>query len=184
MAALGEFKWGVSQGIDSSLYLTIGTGIGGGYIKDAKPLNGLVALEMGHIRVPHDLSLDPFRGACPYHGDCFEGLASGPAIQARFGQRAESLLDDDPFWEIEANYVAHALGNYILTLAPRMIILGGGVMQKSFLFATIRQKVQKILNGYLNHKMILINIDQYIVPPGLENRAGVLGAIALAVDYQ
>ncbi len=184
VAALGEFKWGVSQGIDSSLYLTIGTGIGGGYIKDGKPLKGLMALEMGHIRVPHDLSLDPFRGVCPYHGDCFEGLAAGPAIQARFGQRAESLPDDDPFWEIEADYIAHALANYILTLAPRMIILGGGVMQKPFLFSMVRQKVQKVLNGYLNHKMLLNDIDTYIVPPGLENRAGVLGAIALAVECQ
>lgn len=184
VAALGEFKWGVSQGIDSSLYLTIGTGIGGGYIKDGKPLKGLLALEMGHIRIPHDLKLDPFRGTCPYHGDCFEGLASGPAIQARFGQRAESLSDNDPFWEIEADYIAHALANYIFTLAPRIIVLGGGVMQNSFLFGMVRLKVQKILNGYLNNKMLLNTIDQYIVPPGLDNRAGVLGAIALAIEYQ
>jgi len=181
-AALGEFKWGVSKGIDSSLYLTVGTGIGGGYIKDGKPLKGLLVLEMGHIRVPHDLKLDPFRGACPYHADCFEGLASGPAIQARFGQRAETLSGDDPFWEVETDYIAHALANYIFTLAPRMIVLGGGVMQNTFLFAKIRQKVQKILNGYLNNDMLLNNIDRYIVPPGLANRAGVLGAIALAVD--
>jgi fructokinase len=180
-AAFGEFKWGASQGIDSSLYLTVGTGIGGGYIKDGKPLKGLLALEMGHIHIPHDLSLDPFRGNCPYHGDCFEGLASGPAIQARLGQRAETLSDNHSFWEIEADYIAHALANYTFTLSPRMIILGGGVLQNIFLFARIRQKVQKILNGYLNNEMLLNNIDQYIVPPGLGNRAGVLGAIALAV---
>ena len=181
-AALGEFKWGASKGIDSSLYLTVGTGIGGGYIKDGKPLKGLLVLEMGHIRVPHDLNLDPFRGACPYHDDCFEGLASGPAIQARFGQRGETLSSDDPFWEVEADYIAHALANYIFTLAPRMIILGGGVMDNTFLFAKIRQKVQKILNGYLKSDILLNNIDRYIVPPGLANRAGVLGAIALAAD--
>ena len=181
-AAFGEFKWGASKGIDSSLYLTVGTGIGGGYIKDEKPLKGLLALEMGHIRIPHNLELDPFRGACPYHGDCFEGLASGPAIQARFGQRAETLSNNAPFWEIEADYIAHALANYIFTLSPRIIILGGGVMQNAFLFAKIRQRVQEILNGYLNNEMLLNNIDQYIVPPDLENRAGVLGAIALAID--
>jgi fructokinase len=181
-AALGEFKWGASKGIDSSLYLTIGTGIGGGYIKDGKPLKGLMALEMGHIRIPHDLKLDPFRGNCPYHEDCFEGLASGPAIQARFGQRAETLSDDNSFWEIEGDYIAHALANYIFTLSPRMMVLGGGVMQKPFLFAGIRQKVHKILNGYINNEILLNNIDKYIVPPGLENRAGVLGAVALAMN--
>ena len=181
-AGLGESKWGASKGFDPSLYLTIGTGIGGGYIVNGKPLRGLVSLEMGHIRIPHDLELDPFRGTCPYHGDCFEGLASGPAIQARFGQLAETLSDSDLFWEIEADYIAHALANYIFTLSPRMIILGGGVMQNASLFAKIRQKVQKILNGYLHNELLLNNIEQYIVPPGLENRAGIFGAIALAFD--
>jgi fructokinase len=181
-AALGEFKWGASQGVDSSLYLTIGTGIGGSYIKDGKPLKGLLALEMGHIRIPHNLKLDPFRGACPYHGDCFEGLASGPAIQIRTGQRAETLPGHDLFWEIEAGYIADALANYIFTLSPRIIILGGGVMQNTSLFAKIRQKVQKILNGYLHNELILNHIERYIVPPVLQNRAGVLGAIALALE--
>lgn len=112
-AGLGEAKWGASMGFDPSLYLTIGTGIGGGYIVDSKPLRGLVSLEMGHIRIPHNLELDPFRGSCPYHEDCFEGLVSGPAIQARFGQRAETLSDADPFWDVEAGYIAHALANYV-----------------------------------------------------------------------
>jgi fructokinase len=181
VAGLGEAKWGASKNNSHSLYLTIGTGIGGGYIVDGKPLRGLTSLEMGHIRVPHNIELDPFRGACPYHGDCFEGLASGPAIQARFNKRAETLSDSDTFWEIEADYIAYALANYIFTLSPRIIILGGGVMQKTFLFRMIKQKVQKILNSYLNNEILLNNIDQYIVPPGLGNRAGILGAIALAV---
>jgi fructokinase len=182
VAGLGEAKWGASKGCDPSLYLTIGTGIGGGYILNGKPLRGLVSLEMGHIRIPRDLSLDPFRGVCPYHGDCFEGLASGPAIQARFGQRAETLASDDPFWHVEAGYIAHALANYIFTLAPKKIVLGGGIMQNEFLFAKIRQNVQSLLNDYLHHPMLLSHLDEYIVPPALGNRSGVLGAIALAMD--
>jgi fructokinase len=182
-AGLGEAKWGASQGCNPSLYLTIGTGIGGGYILNGKPLRGLVSLEMGHIRLPHDPGLDPFRGACPYHGDCFEGLASGPAIEARFGQRGETLPDDHPFWEVEAGYIAYALTNYILTLAPQRIIIGGGVMQKDFMFPTVRNKVQVLLNAYIHHDILLKHIDQYILPPALGNRSGVLGAIALAIDF-
>lgn len=182
VAGLGEAKWGASKNDSHSLYLTIGTGIGGGYIVNSKPLRGFTSPEMGHIRIPHDLKLDPFRGACPYHGDCFEGLASGSSIQERFNQRAETLPDDDPFWELEAGYIAHALANYIFTLSPKRIIIGGGIMQKNFIFPAIRKKVQELLNGYLNHNIILREIDQYIVPPALGNRAGVLGGIALAMD--
>lgn len=180
-AAMGEFKWGVSKGLDPSLYLTVGTGIGGGYIINGRPLTGLVSLEMGHIRIPHDLTLDPFAGACVYHGDCFEGLASGPAIQARMGRRAETLPDNDPFWDLEAGYIAFALANYIFTFAPKKIVVGGGVLQKDFLFNRIRKKVSVVLNGYLNHSILLDRLDEYIVPPGLGDRSGVLGAIALAI---
>jgi fructokinase len=183
-AAMGEFKWGASKELDPSLYLTIGTGIGGGIIVAGKPFRGLVSLEMGHIRIPHDLELDPFQGACPYHGDCFEGVASGPAIQARFGQRAETLSDDDPFWAVEADYIAYALANYIFTFAPKKIVLGGGVMQKSFLFGKVRRKVHELLNNYLNHEMLIKNIEEYIVPPLLGNRSGVLGGIALAIESE
>ena len=181
-AGLGEAKWGASMGFDPSLYLTIGTGIGGGYIINGKPLRGLVSLEMGHIRIPCDLNKDPFQGACPYHGDCFEGLASGPAIQARFGQPAETLSDDDPFWDVEAGYIAHALVNYILTLAPKKIILGGGIMQKGFILEKIRAQVKALLNKYLNHPVLIDHMDEYIVPPALGNRSGVLGAIALIMN--
>jgi fructokinase len=179
-AALGEWKWGASQGYDPSLYLTIGTGIGGGYIVNGKPLTGLLALEMGHIRIPRDLQLDPFRGNCPFHRDCFEGLASGPAIQARFGSRGESIHDDDPFWEVEAGYIAAALVNTILTLSPKKIILGGGVMQREFLFPMVRRKVQELLNSYAAHPSLLVDIHNYIIPPALGSRSGSLGAIALA----
>ena len=179
-AAMGEFKWGASKGLTPSLYLTIGTGIGGGTIIGRKPFRGLVSLEMGHIRIPHNLELDPFRGACPYHGDCFEGLASGPAIQARMGRRAEALANDDPFWELEAEYIALALANYIFTFAPKKIVIGGGVMQKRSLLQNVKKKVLQLLNNYLNHELLTNNIDAYIVPPALGHRSGVLGGIALA----
>ncbi len=179
-AALGEFRWGASRGIDPSLYLTIGTGIGGGYIKGGKPLLGLFHTEMGHIRIPHDLKRDPFSGQCPFHGDCFEGLACGPALEKRFGVRGEELSDNDSFWELEAEYIASALNNFILTLSPKRIILGGGIMNRTFLFPIIRRKVLEILNGYVENESLLKNIDEYIVPPALGNQSGSLGAIALA----
>ncbi|MCL4527961.1 MAG: ROK family protein [Chloroflexi bacterium] len=179
-AALGEFRWGASQGFNPSLYVTIGTGIGGGYIKDGKSLLGLLHPEMGHVRIPHDLKRDPFPGSCPFHGDCFEGLSSGPAIEKRFDVRPETISDDDPFWEIEAGYIASALANYTLILSPKKIILGGGIMQRAFLFPMIRQMVLELLNGYVQHKTLLEDIDEYIVPPKLGSQSGVLGALALA----
>jgi len=182
VAGLGEACWGASQGLDPSLYITVGTGIGAGFIIGGRPMHGLVSPEMGHIYLPHDRTLDPFDGACPYHGDCFEGLAAGPSILARFGQRAETLAADHPFWDVEAGYIAYALVNYILTLTPRKIILGGGAMQNEFMFPKIRARVQDLLKGYVNHPAILKNIDQYIVSPALGNRAGVLGAIALIMN--
>jgi fructokinase len=179
-AALGEFRWGASRGCNPSLYLTIGTGIGGGYVQDGKPLIGLGNPEMGHIRIPHDWKRDPFPGGCPFHGDCFEGLASGPAIEKRFGARGETIRGDDPFWGIEADYIASAVSNTILTLSPKRIVLGGGIMERVFLFPLIRRKVLETLNGYVESESLLKKMDEYIVPPGLGNRSGSLGAIALA----
>jgi len=181
---LGETIWGISKGFDPSLYLTIGTGIGGGYIKDGIPLIGMLSLEMGHIRIPHDRQLDPFNGACPFHGDCFEGLASGPAIERRLGLTGALIPEEDAFWDIEADYIASALMNFILTLSPKKIILGGGVMQREFLFPKIRRKVRALLNGYVSSKSVLENIDNYIVPPGLGHQSGSLGAIALAMSQK
>jgi fructokinase len=181
-SAMGEFTWGANQGLDPSLYLTVGTGIGGSYILDGKPLRGLVSLEMGHIRIPHYQDLDPFQGACPFHGDCFEGLASGPSIQSRFGKPPETLADDDPFWVLEAGYIAYALANYIFTLPPKKIVLGGGVMRKVFLYEKIRIKLYGLLNNYLNHHILTSRMDEYIVPPALGDRSGMLGAIALAMQ--
>jgi len=170
-AAVGESIWGASRGCDPSLYLTIGTGIGGGYIKDGKPLIGLLNLEMGHIRIPHSRELDPFEGSCPFHGDCFEGLASGSAIEKRLGVRGTIIPEHDAFWELEVDYIASALMNYILTLSPKKIILGGGVMQREFLFPKVRNRVLELLNGYVSSKTLLEHIDEYIVPPGLGNQS-------------
>ena len=181
-AALGETMWGASMGLDSSLYITIGTGIGGGYIKDGKPLVGMLNLEMGHVLIPHNRELDPFPGVCPFHGDCLEGLASGPAIEKRLGVAGAFVPEEDAFWDIETDYIASALMNFILTLSPNKIILGGGVMQREFLFPKIRRRVRELLNGYVSSQSILEGIDSYVVPPALGNQSGSLGAIALAMS--
>ncbi len=179
-AALGEATWGAAKGLETFVYLTVGTGIGGGGMANGQLLHGLSHPEMGHLRVPHDLAKDPYPGACPFHGDCFEGLAAGPALLGRWGCRAEDLPPDHAAWRLEAHYLALGLENLICTLSPQRIILGGGVMQQTGLFQMIRQNVQQLLNGYLQVPAILEQIDQYIVPAALGNRAGVLGAIALA----
>ena len=178
-AALGEWRWGAGQGVRSLIYLTVGTGIGGGALVDGRPVHGLVHPEMGHMLIPHDFNLDPFGGVCPYHGDCLEGLATGVAIKQRWGKPAEELPPDHPAWTLEADYLASSLVNLILAYSPERIILGGGVMQQPQLFPLIREKVRIKLAGYVASPSILEGIDQYIVPPGLGKRAGVLGAIEL-----
>jgi fructokinase len=184
VAALGEYIWGVSKGCDPSLYLTIGTGVGGGYIKDGASLVGMLSLEMGHLRIPHNRELDPFVGSCPFHEDCFEGLASGPAIERRLGMPGARVPENHPFWNLEAEYIASALVNYILTLSPKKIVIGGGVMQREFLFPKVRWRVREMLNGYVASKSVMEHIEDYIVPPGLGNQSGSLGAIALAMQLE
>ena len=181
-AALSESRWGAGQNADPVLYLTVGTGIGGGVMVNGKLLHGLLHPEMGHNPLPHDWEKDSFAGNCPFHGDCFEGMAAGPAIENRWGQKAENLPPDHPAWELEAHYIALALSSYIYTLSPQKIVIGGGVAQQAFLLALVRQKVQMLLNKYVQSPQILDNIDDYIVPPKLGNLAGVLGAIALAEE--
>ncbi len=179
-AAVGEGKWGAAQGLKNFIYLTIGTGVGGGAIVDGKPVHGLVHPEMGHIMMARDVEKDSFEGYCPFHGTCFEGMCSGPAMKARWGQPAETLAADHPAWDLEAAYIAAALHTFVTVLSPQRIILGGGVMSQEHLFPMIREKVKASLNGYVQSPAILEKIDGYIVPPGLGNRAGVLGALALA----
>jgi fructokinase len=179
-AALGEGRWGAAEGLDSFIYLTIGTGIGGGGLIRGELLHGLLHPEMGHVLLPQDRERDPYKGYCPYHGNCFEGLASGPSIQDRWGQHGKLLPKDHEAWALEAHYLALALVNFILTISPQRIVLGGGVMRQTQLFPLIRQEVKVLLNGYVQHANILDGIDEYIVPPKLGDSAGVLGAIALA----
>jgi fructokinase len=135
---------------------------------------------MGHVFLPHNLELDPFPGSCPFHGDCFEGLASGPAMARRWSAPAETLPKHHPAWELEAGYIASALAGLIFTLSPQMIVLGGGVMEQAQLFPMVRLRVRQLLNGYIAAPQILEAIDTYIIPPKLGKHAGILGAIALA----
>jgi fructokinase len=147
---------------------------------DGRPLHGVLHPEMGHVRVPHDVARDPFAGICPAHGDCWEGLATAPAIAARWGQAPEVLPDDHPAWPLEADYLALGLTNIVLTLAPERIVLGGGVLSRRHLSSLVRAEVGELLAGYLASPALTGNLESYIVPPGLGDRAGVLGAIALA----
>ena len=180
VAALGEHRWGAARGLDTFIYLTVGTGIGGGGMVNGRLIHGMMHPEMGHIRIPHDRAVDPFEGTCPYHGDCFEGLCCGPALEDRWGVPAHSLPADHPAWALEAHYLALGIVNYLLTVSPQRFILGGGVMHQAQLFPMVRAEVQGLLNGYIQVDRVGAGIDEYIVPPELGDRAGVLGAIALA----
>jgi len=179
-AALGEHAWGAAQGLNTFIYLTIGTGIGGGAYVEGKLLHGLIHPEMGHIPIPHDKTKDPFEGNCPFHKDCFEGLASGPALEKRWGQRAETLPKNHPAWEFEAEYIASALAAYSYIISPERIIIGGGIGQVVHLLPRIQQKTRALINNYIQSPRIQNEIERYIVHPALGNKAGVLGAIALA----
>jgi fructokinase len=178
-AVIAEAKWGAAKGHQTVLYVTVGTGIGGGAITEGVVLHGLVNPEMGHIRVPHDREKDPFVGSCPYHGDCLEGLASGTAMKARWGIEPSTFPPEHPAFYLEAEYISLACVNWICTLSPEKIILGGGVMQ-AHMFPLIRARTRFLLNGYLEAPEILGPIEHYIVPPSLGHRAGVLGALLLA----
>jgi fructokinase len=179
-AALGEATCGAARGVRDFVYLTVGTGIGGGAMVNGQLLHGLIHPEMGHLRVPHDWKEDPYQGSCSFHGDCLEGLAAGPALVGRWGQRGESLPADHVAWVLEARYLAFGITNLICTLSPKRIILGGGIMQQGALLTMIRSKVQEILNGYLHAPAILQEIDKYIIQAQLGGRAGALGALELA----
>lgn len=178
-AALGEYKWGAAQGLDSCLYITVGTGIGAGAVVGGKLVHGLSHPEMGHILVRRHPE-DTYEGFCPYHGDCLEGLAAGPAIGKRWGVPAGELPIDHPAWEMEAHYLAHALMNYVLILSPQKIVMGGGVMKQSQLFPLIRTKLQELLQGYVQHPALNKDIESYVVPPQLGDNAGLTGALGLA----
>jgi fructokinase len=178
-AALGEQRWGAAVGLDSFCYVTVGTGIGGGVVVNGRLVHGLLHPELGHMRIPHDRVADPFPGSCPYHGDCFEGLASGEAMRQRWGRGAHELDDEAP-WELEAQYLALGLVNVICALSPERIILGGGVMKERTLLSRVQGRLRELLAGYFDAAELQDGIDDFVVRPGLGDRAGVLGAIALA----
>lgn len=179
-AAMAEGRWGAATDVSGCLYITVGTGIGGGAVHEGRLLHGLTHPEMGHIRIPHDFAADPFAGLCPFHGDCLEGLASGPAIRARWRCPAVELPADHPAWRLEAHYLALAATNFVCTLSPARLILGGGVMKQAQLFGMVRTELAALLNGYIQTPQLLTGLDRFIVPPGLGDNAGVLGALILA----
>jgi fructokinase len=179
-AALGEHRWGAGQGLDTFCYITVGTGIGGGGLAGGNLLHGLLHPEFGHMRIPHDFERDPFEGVCPYHGDCWEGLASGRAIEARWGKPAEELDDEPAVWELEAHYLALGLVSVMCVLSPERIVVGGGVARRDALLPLVQREVLSLMNGYLDSTVVRDRISDYITPPALGARAGVLGAIALA----
>ncbi len=182
-AAFGEHYWTLeNKTLDPFVYMTIGTGVGVGVFANGAPIHGLVHSEAGHFSVHHDREKDPFPGVCPFHGDCLEGLASGPSMEKRWGRRAETLPGDHPAWDLEAGYIALALVNLIYAYSPLRIVLGGGVPQHPGLHEAVRQKVRQYNHGYVQSAMLLDKIDEYIVRPSLGNRSGGLGAIAMAID--
>lgn len=180
-AALGEYRFGTAKGLDTFIYVTVGTGIGAGGMVSGKLMHGLVHPEMGHIFVPHDKKRDEFTGICPFHNDCLEGLASGMAMQKRWGVKTVTdLPPEHPAWDLEADYLSVAFANYTLILSTQKIIVGGGIMQHRELLPKIRTKVKTLLNGYIQHEKILIKIDDYLTEPSLGTQSGIYGAIALA----
>lgn len=175
-SCLGEYEYGVGKDVSSCLYITVGTGIGAGFVQDGKPFQGKNHSEMGHVLLRKHPE-DAFEGSCPSHGACLEGLASGPAIEARYGKKGVELADQDHVWETEAYYLAQAIMDYFVILSPEKIILGGGVMKQEKLYPMIREKFMELLNGYIEVE----NVDELIVAPELNDDQGVKGCIALAI---
>jgi fructokinase len=179
-AALGEQRWGAAMGLDTFCYFTVGTGIGGGVMAGGRLVHGLLHPEVGHMLIPHDRTRDPFAGVCPFHGDCFEGLASGGALRRRWGKPGEELGDRSEVWELEAEYLALGVVNVICVMSPQRVILGGGVMKQPSLLPLVRTRTRELLAGYVAAPELSDELDDYIVAPALGDRAGVLGAIELA----
>lgn len=178
-AALGEGRFGAAKGCQNFIYLTIGTGIGGGVIMHGKPVHGLLHPEVGHMqlaRIPHDT----LQGHCPYHKDCWETLAAGPSLEKRWGKPGKDLAPDHKAWELEAEYIAQGLTNLLFILTPQKIILGGGVMHQKQLFPMIRNLVKIKSGGYVDHPELKGDLSNWIVPPLLEDKAGITGAFILA----
>lgn len=181
-AALAEHRWGAGAEAPSLCYLTVGTGIGAGLVQNGRIWRGLIHPEVGHLRIPHDCGRDPFEGSCPVHGDCWEGLAAGGAIAARWGSDPRRLPPDHPAWALEADYLAAGILAIVCVASPHRIVAGGGVLEAPGVLEAVRRRLPELVAGYLDTPLLGDRIDQYLVPPALGDDAGVLGAIALAQD--
>lgn len=177
-SVLGEVTFGQAKGKECVLYLTIGTGVGAGICIGGRLLHGMLHPEAGHVLITKQPQ-DTFAGNCCYHRNCLEGLAAGPAIEQRWGRKAEELADRAEVWELEADYIAQALVGYIMTISPNMLILGGGVMHQEQLFSLIRRKVTEYVGGYLKTEE-LQDMENYIVPASLQDDQGIMGCLELA----
>ncbi len=179
-SAIGEASYGITRGLDSSIYITVGTGIGVGVILDGKAVHGMQHPEAGHILLVRHPE-DNYTGRCPYHPNCLEGLASGPAIEERFGVKAAELPGDSLAWEIESFYLAQALVDFTLVYSPKRIVLGGGVMHQKQLFPKIREKYKEMLNYYVDTPYVK-DLNNYIVPYSLDDNQGIMGCIRIGLD--
>lgn len=174
-AAYGEYVAGNGQGARSVVYYTIGTGVGAGALQDGKFIEGFSHPEMGHVLVKHHPD-DDFEGVCPFHGDCLEGMAAGPAIEKRLGRKGQDLAEDDPYWDIEAYYIAQCAYNTTLMLSPDVIIFGGGVMKQRHMMKKVHDTFTELVSGYVQTP----SLEKYIVTPALEDNAATVGCFALA----
>lgn len=176
-SVLGEVTFGQAKGKKCVLYLTIGTGIGGGIYINGELLHGMMHPEAGHVLITKR-ETDSYVGKCPYHKNCLEGLAAGPAIEERWGKKAYELADYPQVWELEADYIAQALADYVMILSPEMIILGGGVMHQEQLLPMIREKLKNYIGGYIVTKE-LENMEHYVVSASLHDNQGIVGCLEL-----
>ena len=182
-SALGEATWGCTKELDHSIYITVGTGIGAGVIIDGTPYHGMLHPEAGHIFLARHPQDPMEKGVCPYHALCLEGLASGPAIAARWGKPGAELADRKEVWELEAYYLAQAICCYIMILSPERIIVGGGVSHQEQMMPMIRAEVQRQMGGYIQAKGMQ-DLDSYIVLPSLNDNQGIMGGLKLAMDAE
>lgn len=181
-AALAEGLWGAARGLSDHVYITIGTGVGVGVVAGGRPVGGVAHGEAGHMRIARAPG-DGFAGQCRFHGDCVEGLVSGPALALRTGLAGSAIPRDHPVWDAVVHDIAMLLHNLVVTLAPARIAIGGGIpTQRPELLPRIRIALTESLAGYGMFDRYAIELDTRIGPPGLGDMAGPLGAIAVGLS--